>query len=125
MKIHTKDILRFLNKKPSIEDLSSKLFQLGHEHEINNELLDIEFTPNRGDCLSVNGLSRDLNIFYDYNNYIDIYDGHIEELDLDFVNKSVDDCPNISFLRIEIDGDIPEYKGYLSSYFLNHNLKKK
>tara|TARA_Y100000739_G_C20610828_1_gene468477 strand:- start:2280 stop:4169 length:1890 start_codon:yes stop_codon:yes gene_type:complete len=124
MKIHTKDILRFLNKKPSIEDLSSKLFQLGHEHEINNELLDIEFTPNRGDCLSVNGLSRDLNIFYDYNNYIDIYDGHIEELDLDFVNKSVDDCPNISFLRIEIDGDIPEYKGYLSSYFLNHNLKK-
>ena len=25
---------------------------------------DIEFTPNRGDCLSVQGLVRDLAVFY-------------------------------------------------------------
>ena len=26
-----------------------------------NNILDIEFTPNKGDCLSVYGLARDLN----------------------------------------------------------------
>ena len=42
-------------------DLSKKLFQLGHEHEIDGDIFDMEITPNRGDCLSLIGLSRDLN----------------------------------------------------------------
>ena len=29
----------------SISDVSTKLFQLGHENEINGDILDIEFTP--------------------------------------------------------------------------------
>ena len=57
MKIHYNDILRFIDEKPSIGDLSKKLFQLGHEHEINGEVFDMELTPNRGDCLSIYGLS--------------------------------------------------------------------
>ena len=64
MKFAYQDLLNFLSEKPSLETLSSRLFQLGHEHEICDEIFDIEFTPNRGDCLSLNGLSRDLNIFF-------------------------------------------------------------
>tara|TARA_X000000368_G_scaffold416686_1_gene411216 strand:+ start:222 stop:2123 length:1902 start_codon:yes stop_codon:yes gene_type:complete len=124
MKIHYKDILRFIDEKPPIDDLSNKLFQLGHEHEIEGEVFDLEFTPNRGDCLSAYGLARDLNVFYDVNNSIDIYEEDIEELELDFINKSEVDCPNISFLKIEIEGQISEYKDYLSSYFINLKIKK-
>ena len=64
MKISYKDLLGFLKNEPSKDEISKKLFQLGHEHEINGDIFDIEFTPNRGDCLSVHGLARDLNIFY-------------------------------------------------------------
>ena len=64
MKFIYKDLLNFLSEKPSIKNLSERLFQLGHEHEINGEVFDMEFTPNRGDCLSLIGLSRDLNIFF-------------------------------------------------------------
>ena len=38
MKILYEDLLRFLNDKPSIEHLSEKLFQLGHEHEIEDKI---------------------------------------------------------------------------------------
>ena len=72
MKIAYKHILNFLNEKPSIASLSNILFQLGHEHEINNDIFDFEFTPNRGDCLSLLGISRDLNYFYKQNNNIKI-----------------------------------------------------
>ena len=65
MKIAYKHLLSFLKNKPSIEDISEKLFQLGHEHEIEGSIFDMEFTPNRGDCLSVFGLARDLNVFYE------------------------------------------------------------
>ena len=34
MKIVYKDLIKFLSDKPSKELLSEKLFQLGHEHEI-------------------------------------------------------------------------------------------
>ena len=44
-----------------INDISDTLFQLGHENEIQNNNLDIDFTPNRGDCLSLYGVVRDLN----------------------------------------------------------------
>ena len=44
--------------------ISESLFQLGHEHEIDGDILNMELTPNRGDCLSINGLLRDLSAFY-------------------------------------------------------------
>ena len=64
MKIAYKHLLKFIDDKPEIKDLSSKLFQLGHEHEINDGIFEMEFIPNRGDCLSLLGLTRDLNVFY-------------------------------------------------------------
>ena len=61
MKISYKHLKDFLIKDPTIEDISETLFQLGHENEIlNNEIIDIDFTPNRGDCLGVRCIARDL-----------------------------------------------------------------
>ena len=117
MKFLYKDLLNFLSENPSIELLSEKLFQLGHEHEIDGELFDMELTPNRGDCLSLNGLSRDLNIFFGKAEPFKIFEEEIDPLFLDFKNLSADVCPKISFLEIEIQ-DIPNsYKSYMQDYF--------
>ena len=52
MKIVYSHLLKLLEQQPKLEELSELLFQLGHEHEIDGEVLDMEITPNRGDCLS-------------------------------------------------------------------------
>ena len=67
MKISYKHLIENMNQSVGIKEISNALFQLGHEHEIDGEIFDIEFTPNRGDCLSIRGLLRDLNSFYDLN----------------------------------------------------------
>ena len=66
MKFLYKDLLRFIKENPSKELLSEKLFQLGHEHNVTGDIFNMELTPNRGDCLSLNGLARDLNSFFNY-----------------------------------------------------------
>ena len=124
MKIAYEHLLRFLVDKPNIKDLSDKLFQLGHEHEIEDSIFNMEFTPNRGDCLSVRGLIRDLNVFYKTNLDIPIYMNEIPLLDLNFINKAQDKCPQISFLNIEIEGGISEYKDYLNNYFVDLKINK-
>ena len=103
MKFAYQDLLYFLNEKPSKDDLSEKLFQLGHEHEIVNDIFDLEITPNRGDCLSLIGLSRDLNYFYGCKDPFKIYDEDIVSLDLNFKNLSVNSCPKITFLESRMD----------------------
>ena len=67
MKIVYRHLLEHISENPSIEEISDCLFQLGHEHEIEENIFNMEFTPNRGDCLSINGLLRDLSVFYDTN----------------------------------------------------------
>jgi len=117
MKIVYQDLLRFLDKQPSKESLSMKLFDLGHEHELNGDIFNLELTPNRGDCLSLNGLARDLKHFFGKNDPIAINNDDIEELNFDFKNLSPEDCPKISFLEMEIAENISEYKPYLENYF--------
>lgn len=124
MKIAYKHLIPFLKEKPSIEEISDKLFQLGHENNIIDGIFDIEFTPNRGDCLSVYGLARDLGVFYSINNSLIVNEDVIEPLDIDFINNSVDDCPTISFLNIEIKSEIKEYEPYLQSYFDDLGINK-
>ena len=124
MKIAYEHILKFLPDKPDINDLSSRLFQLGHEHEIEDSIFDIEFTPNRGDCLSVKGISRDLNVFYKTNLDLAIYNKDINSLDLNFINLAPNECPYISFLNIEIGSEVSEYKDYLENYFKDFKLNK-
>ena len=117
MKINYQDLINFLSEKPSKEDLSQKLFQLGHEHEISDDIFDMELTPNRGDCLSLIGLARDLAVFFGKSNSIDLFDGDIEPLEINFENLSPKDCPKISFLEIEIEESKVEYKPYLENFF--------
>ena len=78
MKIIFKDLINLLEKNPSIEEVSSKLFQLGHEHEIENDIFLMELTPNRGDCFSLLGLARDLSAFYGPIKDIPIYEKQID-----------------------------------------------
>ncbi|MDC0124846.1 hypothetical protein OAI17_05870, partial [Gammaproteobacteria bacterium] len=86
MKIPYRHLVQHIEESPSIEHISNKLFQLGHEHEIDGDILDMEFTPNRGDCLSINGLLRDLAVFYKVDLNQEIFSEKINELKLDFEN---------------------------------------
>ena len=124
MKFVYQDLLNFLAEKPSKELLSEKLFQLGHEHEIVGDIFDMELTPNRGDCLSLNGLARDLNIFFGKAEPLKIFEGDIEQHNLNFKNLSPDVCPKISFLEIEIEGSSNTYKPYLENYFSLLSINK-
>jgi len=117
MKINYLDLTNFLSEKPSKEELSQKLFQLGHEHEIHGDIFDMELTPNRGDCLSLIGLARDLAVFFGKSNSIELFNDDIEPLEINFENLSPKDCPKISFLDIEIEDSKVEYKSYLENFF--------
>ena len=102
----------------------TKLFQLGHENEINGDILDIEFTPNRGDCLSLRGLARDLGAFFRVNLNVEVCNKTIDPFNINFTNHSPKDCPNIYFLNLEISNDIKSYQPYLESYFRDLGIKK-
>ena len=118
MRFVYQDLLNFFVEKPSKDLLSEKLFQLGHEHEIDGNIFEMEFTPNRGDCLSLAGLARDLNIFFKKKEPFKIFEGYIDPLHLNFKNLSPEACPKINFLEIEVEDTINVYKPYLENYFL-------
>ena len=124
MKIPYKHLVKDINSNPSIEELSDRLFQLGHEHEIFDEIFDMELTPNRGDCLSLRGLLRDLRTFYDISIDKDIYENDISNFSFEFSNDSKNTCKVISFLKIEIDKIPEKYEGCLEDYFLDLDIKK-
>ena len=124
MKIAYSHLVQYIEENPSIENLSDNLFQLGHEHKIEDGIFDMEFTPNRGDCLSINGLLRDLAVFYTVNLNQEIYNQKLNELFIDFENLSNDICPKISFLKIDIDKAPAAYKGSLDNYFSDLTLNK-
>lgn len=124
MKIAYKHLVSNIKENPSIEMLSDKLFQLGHEHEIEEGIFDMEFTPNRGDCLSVNGLLRDLAAFYTVVLNQDLYSKKVDDLNIDFVNHSENICSQISFLKLEVDKIPNKYKNHLNSYFTDLGLNK-
>tara|TARA_B100000674_G_scaffold440996_1_gene404284 strand:+ start:6323 stop:8230 length:1908 start_codon:yes stop_codon:yes gene_type:complete len=123
--ISYRHIVRYFYSEPSVKEISEKLFQLGHENEIEeNDILNIEFTPNKGDCLSLKGIVRDLGIFYETKKNDEIFEDPISFFDFKFKNLSTSDCPKISFLKIEIEGDISDYKDNLRSYFDDLDIKK-
>ena len=117
MKVAYKHLIGYLPSKPSIDEISEKLFQLGHEHEIEDEIFNMELTPNRGDCLSVHGLARDLAPFYEIDLTSRIYEKELKKFDIGFVNNAPEACSHISFLKIEIEGEIASYNGKLKEYF--------
>ena len=98
MKISYSHLIKRIKSKPSIDEISSNLLQLGHEHEITDGIFDIELTPNRGDCLSLNGILRDLSLFHEIDFIYKKYEGEIGNLKFKFNNHASNDCPSISFL---------------------------
>ena len=124
MKFSYRHLIDLLEQNPSKEDLSKTLFQLGHENELDGDIFNLELTPNRGDCLSLMGLARDLNHFYKNKNNIKFFEENIEEFDLNFTNYEKTRCPNISFLYIEIEKDVLVYKDYLQRYLTDLGNKK-
>ena len=124
MKIAYSHLVRHIKENPSIKEISDCLFSLGHEHEIEGNIFNMEFTPNRGDCLSLNGLLRELSIFFTTNINHKIFTEKINKLEIDFENLSQDICPKISFLKLKIDETPKEYKEYLNNYFLDLDLNK-
>lgn len=120
MRIPYTHILSCISSNPSIIEISDKLFQLGHEHEVIDNIFDIEITPNRGDCISLIGILRDLKLFYEINFPNEFYDGEIKKYeDINFSNNAPEVCQKISFLKIEIEKNIDEYKDELKDYFID------
>ena len=102
MIISKKHLNEFFKNDISIEDMSALLFQLGHENEFKDNLIDLEITPNRGDCLSLRGIARELNVF------------HKAELDRDKFEEEIrKQCPvrTLKFLLV--------LGGF---HFFSHNL---
>lgn len=124
MKIAYKHLVNHIQENPSIEMISDKLFQLGHEHEIEGDIFNMEFTPNRGDCLSINGLLRDLAVFFSVNPNKKISNENIDTLNINFTNLSQEICPVISFLKLEVEKIPQTYSGCLKDYFSELNLNK-
>lgn len=124
MKIAYSHLVQHIQEKPTINEISDSLFQLGHEHEIEGNIFDIEFTPNRGDCLSINGLLRDLGVFYTIDLNQKTYDKKLDELKIDFTNLSENICTKISFLKLKIDETPAKYEGYLDNYFFDLGINK-
>jgi phenylalanyl-tRNA synthetase beta chain len=116
MKIAFKHLSKKILSDVSINDLSKKLFQLGHEHEVEDDVFNMEFTPNRGDCLSLNGLLRELKLFYEIKNDNKIYDKTIDSFNINFTNNAIKDCSKISFLKVEIEKIPTSYLGNLKEY---------
>tara|TARA_B100000401_G_scaffold437247_1_gene382417 strand:+ start:21838 stop:23748 length:1911 start_codon:yes stop_codon:yes gene_type:complete len=125
MKFHIDHILDNLEQQPSHDELSNKLLQLGHENEITNGIIDLEITPNRGDCLSLKGISRDLSFFYGNKHKPHTYEEPISSLDFNFVNECSESCNQISFAKISVDDKPKEYKPYLEKYFKDLKINKK
>ena len=82
MKLLKQDILKRVKKIAHFDDISKMLLQLGHENNLEDSLVDLELTPNRGDCFSLLGILRDLHSLTETNIEFPIYDGEIEELEL-------------------------------------------
>ena len=49
----------------------------------------MELTPNRGDCLSLIGILRELKIFYEVDIKFDTYKKDLKSLDINFENDFV------------------------------------
>jgi len=64
MKISEAWLREWVNPPVTRKQLCEQLTMLGLEVESSEPVMDISITPNRGDCLSINGLAREVAAFY-------------------------------------------------------------
>ena len=69
--------------------------------------------------------SKRFKYFFGKSKVIDVYEDHIDDLEIDFENRSPLDCPKISFLEIEIGEIKDDYKLYLENYLTYSGNKKQ
>ena len=93
MKIAYKHLINFIPSSSLLMKFLKSFFNWGHEHEIQNDIFEMELTPNRGDCLSINGLLRDLAVFYEIIPSDEIYRNKINRLNINFINKAQKSMP--------------------------------
>jgi len=64
MKIPISWLKEFIEIKKTPQNIADDLTSLGFETEAMGSVLEIEITPNRGDCLSVLGIAKELAAIY-------------------------------------------------------------
>lgn len=125
MKVNYSHLKNFFTSDPGIDEVSQKLFQLGHENHFYENILDVEITPNRGDVLSVRGLANDLRAFFDCKQKpIDIFTKDISDMNFSFKNNFPQGCPRISFLKIQIERPSSKYMDYIEDFFTSTEQTK-
>ena len=117
MKISKNWISEFLNIPKSI-NLEEELTQLGLEVDTitknkNDYIIDIEFTPNRGDCLSVLGTARDLAAYKNKKIKLPPISPYtVERKNNIFRNLFSDICPEYRFMilnNISLETETPKF----------------
>ena len=98
--------------------IEQELTQLGLEVDTisknkNDYIIDIEFTPNRGDCLSAYGISRDLAAFKNKKIKLPQASAFSYQRDNDYIRKITPDiCPEYRFMPlydIELRAKSPKF----------------
>ena len=87
-------------------------------YEWHNDIFNLELTPNRGDCLSVNGLLRDLAVFYDVKLEKKIFMGDIKPLNIKLINNAGEDV--VAYVR-----DMCDDRKYHSHHHHHHYTIKE
>jgi phenylalanyl-tRNA synthetase beta chain len=82
--------------------------------KLDDAIIDVDFTPNRGDCLSIQGLAREVAAFYNLEvtrPYQEYREGPLSPSNLSVVNQAPDACPHyigrvITDIRIDTETPI-------------------
>ena len=116
----------YVEIKKSAEELAMDLTLFGHEVEDVQKVgkytvLDFEITPNRGDCLSIFGMAREVSALYDTDTKKDEVNIKEEDLKKNISVKIVDkmSCPRYTARIIDNIkvGETPQQiKDYLTTY---------
>ena len=117
MKISKNWISEFLNIPKDI-NLENELTQLGLEVDTitkkkDDYIIDIEFTPNRGDCLSILGTTRDLAAYKEKKIHLPSSSPYtLERKNIIFRNLLSDICPEYRFMllnNISLETQTPKF----------------
>lgn len=129
MKISYNWLKEFINLKVSANKLADDLCLFGHEVEEvkkhnDDYILDIKFTANRGDCLSMIGISREIAAMYDLkikNKSIDVKEINLnKKININISNNEI--CPRFSARIIE-DVSVKESPAWIKNRLTSYGFR--
>ena len=127
MKISKNWISEFI-KTPAANVLESELTQLGLEVDTikkikNDYVFNIEFTPNRGDCLSVLGTSRDLAAYKNTKIKLPLISPFTIDKKNNFIKKvSAEICSEYRFMKLSMKNMIIKTPKYISDRLVKSDI---